>query len=137
MSFILIFLECFNDDFYAGRDGDDSESSFEFGEIGGDNTVENFGNKESLFYQNEDDDDDPFFVDESYFGQKKRVRRKDGSKAKVWHVEYYMQYFDIDSVDILWRCLFSLIPLNHKFADLVQGNPDLWGPFWVSDIRIF
>lgn len=40
-------------------------------------------------------------------------------------------YFQITSDDFFKRLLNSLIPFNSKFKDLIENNPDLYGPFWI------
>eukprot|EP01129_Flabellula_baltica_P007222 TRINITY_DN2786_c0_g1_i1.p1 TRINITY_DN2786_c0_g1~~TRINITY_DN2786_c0_g1_i1.p1 ORF type:complete len:273 (-),score=24.68 TRINITY_DN2786_c0_g1_i1:321-1139(-) len=56
----------------------------------------------------------------------------DYSKYKCWHVDYWKYWFNVDTNDILWRCLFSLIPFNPSFLERITEKPDLWGPIWVT-----
>jgi hypothetical protein len=57
--------------------------------------------------------------------------------SKTW-IEKYLcclnflkQYFQIDSIDFYKRFLYSLIPFNYKFNDLIEKSPDIYGPFWI------
>ena len=40
-------------------------------------------------------------------------------------------YFQLTSNDFFKRIINSLIPFNSKFKDLIENNPDLYGPFWI------
>ena len=40
-------------------------------------------------------------------------------------------YFQLTSNDFFKRILNSLIPFNSKFKDIIENNPDLYGPFWI------
>ena len=60
-----------------------------------------------------------------------------GSSGKgFWNIEYWIQYFDVDTTDVTKRMLASLNPLV-DFNNLLSGNPDLYGPFWVPTTVIF
>lgn len=52
-------------------------------------------------------------------------------KHPLWTVQYYSQYFDVDTNEVLRRCLAALYPRTN-FLDVLDGNPDLYGPFWIS-----
>ena len=43
----------------------------------------------------------------------------------------FKKYFQITSQDFLLRLLYSLIPFNNKFQNLVKDRPDLYGPIWI------
>ena len=47
------------------------------------------------------------------------------------HIDYYRQYFDITTQDVLQRILFSFIPYNDKLLQAIGDRPDLYGPFWI------
>lgn len=51
----------------------------------------------------------------------------------VWQIEYYQQYFQIDTRQILERLVGSITPRPNKsyFNSTIRQNPDLYGPFWV------
>ena len=43
----------------------------------------------------------------------------------------FKRYFQITSNDFILRFINSFIPFNHKFGNLIQNNPDLYGPIWI------
>lgn len=51
-------------------------------------------------------------------------------------LDFLKVYFDISSVDFYRRFLFSLIPFNTKFQDLINKTPDAYGPFWIYSTLI-
>eukprot|EP01125_Pyxidicula_operculata_P003197 TRINITY_DN1360_c0_g1_i1.p2 TRINITY_DN1360_c0_g1~~TRINITY_DN1360_c0_g1_i1.p2 ORF type:complete len:341 (-),score=75.25 TRINITY_DN1360_c0_g1_i1:124-1146(-) len=59
------------------------------------------------------------------------------SEYNVWQLEYYRQFFNVDSTDVMVRCLRSMWPFKYDFIASVKGNPDLYGPFWISTTLIF
>ncbi|ORZ40650.1 hypothetical protein BCR44DRAFT_1495197 [Catenaria anguillulae PL171] len=56
--------------------------------------------------------------------------------AKLWQVEYYARYFDVDTSDVINRIRWSLYP-NASFATSLTLKQDLYGPFWVPTTLIF
>ncbi|KAF9931819.1 hypothetical protein FBU30_009515 [Linnemannia zychae] len=54
----------------------------------------------------------------------------------IWTVEYYSKFFDVDTAQLMERCMASIIP-KENFLDVMQGNPDLYGPFWIPTTVIF
>ena len=53
------------------------------------------------------------------------------------HLEYYRQYFEVTTQDVLQRILFSLIPIGDKLAQAIGDNPDFYGPFWIYATMLF
>ena len=66
----------------------------------------------------------------------------------LWSVEYYAQYFDVNTKQVLDRCWAAVFPRT-PFLDVLGGNPDLYGttfsniilieksgPFWISSTTI-
>jgi len=53
------------------------------------------------------------------------------SKRSLWTIRYYSQYFDVDTNEVLRRCIAALYPRSN-FLDVLDGNPDLYGPFWIA-----
>jgi protein YIPF1/2 len=49
---------------------------------------------------------------------------------------FYSQFFDVDTSDVLHRCVAALYP-RRPFLDVLDGNPDLYGPFWIATTVIF
>ena len=44
---------------------------------------------------------------------------------------FYAQFFDVDTSSVLSRCWAALWP-RANFLDVLEGNPDLYGPFWIA-----
>ncbi|KAG0050792.1 hypothetical protein BGZ83_004421 [Gryganskiella cystojenkinii] len=62
---------------------------------------------------------------------------QDQTVAKpIWSVEYYAKFFDVDTAQVMERCLASVIP-KENFLELMSGSPDLYGPFWISTTVVF
>jgi hypothetical protein len=49
----------------------------------------------------------------------------------LWTIGFYQQFFDVDTTAVLSRCWASLFP-RANFLDVLEGNPDLYGPFWIA-----
>ncbi len=54
-----------------------------------------------------------------------------GSKRFLWTLSFYAQFFDVDTSSVLARCWAALWP-RANFLDVLEGNPDLYGPFWIA-----
>lgn len=53
----------------------------------------------------------------------------------LWSLSFYAQFFDVDTSTVLHRCRTALIPFlpnTPPFLDTLDGNPDLYGPFWIA-----
>ncbi|RYP51999.1 hypothetical protein DL768_002795 [Monosporascus sp. mg162] len=53
------------------------------------------------------------------------------SKRYLWTMSFYAQFFDVDTSSVLARCWAALYP-RANFLDVLDGNPDLYGPFWIA-----
>lgn len=53
------------------------------------------------------------------------------SKRFLWSLSFYAQFFDVDTSAVLSRCWAALFP-RANFLDVLEGNPDLYGPFWIA-----
>lgn len=53
------------------------------------------------------------------------------SKRYLWSLSFYSQFFDVDTAEVLRRCTATLFP-RANFLDVLDGNPDLYGPFWIA-----
>ncbi|KAK4554051.1 hypothetical protein LTR86_008892 [Recurvomyces mirabilis] len=53
------------------------------------------------------------------------------SKRYLWSLSFYQQFFDVDTSQILHRSRSALFP-KQNFLDILEGNPDLYGPFWIA-----
>ena len=46
-------------------------------------------------------------------------------------MSFYAQFFDVNTSAVLSRCWAALFP-RANFLDVLEGNPDLYGPFWIA-----
>lgn len=53
------------------------------------------------------------------------------SKHFLWSLSFYAQFFDVDTHEVLRRCRAVAFPYSN-FLDVLDGNPDLYGPFWIA-----
>ncbi|KEY70877.1 hypothetical protein S7711_00723 [Stachybotrys chartarum IBT 7711] len=58
------------------------------------------------------------------------------SKRFLWSMSFYAQFFDVDTSAVLSRCWAALYP-RANFLDVLDGNPDLYGPFWIATTVVF
>jgi hypothetical protein len=58
------------------------------------------------------------------------------SKRFLWSLSFYAQFFDVDTSSVLARCWAALYP-RANFLDVLEGNPDLYGPFWIATTVVF
>ncbi|KAI9504232.1 hypothetical protein BX070DRAFT_183296, partial [Coemansia spiralis] len=54
----------------------------------------------------------------------------------MWNVEYWAQYFNVDSRDVVQRSFLAVVPKD-SFLDVYNANPDLWGTFWIPTSVVF
>ncbi|KAL7267635.1 hypothetical protein RUND412_009769 [Rhizina undulata] len=67
-----------------------------------------------------------------FFSGPSNSRNEDGSaKRFLWSIDFYAQFFDVDTNEVLKRCWAALFP-KANFLDVLEGNPDLYGPFWIT-----
>ncbi|KAI8999910.1 hypothetical protein DFJ74DRAFT_698018 [Hyaloraphidium curvatum] len=60
----------------------------------------------------------------------------ESSNASFWNIEYYQQWFDVDSDQVLKRISATFAPRG-SFLELVENNLELYGPFWIPTTVIF
>ena len=58
------------------------------------------------------------------------------SKRFLWSLSFYSQFFDVDTSSVLARCWAALYP-RANFLDVLEGNPDLYGPVWIATTVVF
>lgn len=77
--------------------------------------------------------------DEVYDKSELLKEEKPGSKASFWTFEYYQQFFDVESTDVLQRVLGSMFPHPNRnyLKTKIRPNPDLYGPFWICTTLVF
>ena len=56
-----------------------------------------------------------------------------GPQYHIWQIEFYQQYFQVDTHQVIERLIGSVTPRPNKsyFDSTIRQNPDLYGPFWV------
>ncbi|KAH7084293.1 Yip1 domain-containing family [Paraphoma chrysanthemicola] len=52
-------------------------------------------------------------------------------KHFLWTLSFYAQAFDVDTNEVLRRCQSAIYP-RANFLDVLEGNPDLYGPVWIA-----
>ncbi|KAJ8658257.1 alkylated DNA repair protein AlkB [Lichtheimia ornata] len=63
--------------------------------------------------------------------------RRSGSNKAIWSLDYYSQYFDVDTSQVIERCLKTLYPVGDFASDTLNNQPDLYGPFWIATTVVF
>ncbi|MCJ1370471.1 hypothetical protein MMC20_001684 [Loxospora ochrophaea] len=58
------------------------------------------------------------------------------SKRLLWTLSFYAQFFDVDTAEVLRRARSALFPRSN-FLDILDGNPDLYGPIWIATTVVF
>ncbi|CAD6500003.1 BgTH12-04108 [Blumeria graminis f. sp. triticale] len=58
------------------------------------------------------------------------------TKRMLWSLSFYAQFFDVDTSAVLTRCWAALYP-RANFLDVLDGNPDLYGPIWIATTVVF
>ncbi|KAL3461461.1 hypothetical protein BJX64DRAFT_260623 [Aspergillus heterothallicus] len=78
-------------------------------------------------------DNAPFLGGNGGGSSSRRNRSPGGTPTKHawWSIHYYEQYFDVDTNEVLRRCVASVYPRSN-FLDVLEGNADLYGPFWIA-----
>ncbi|KAF1992396.1 Yip1-domain-containing protein [Aulographum hederae CBS 113979] len=64
-------------------------------------------------------------------GGSNRGQSSGSSKRFLWSLNFYAQFFDVDTAEVLRRCHSAIYP-RANFLDILDGNPDLYGPFWIA-----
>ena len=71
----------------------------------------------------------------------KQGESQDGGKGTQWfncfQIEFYRQYFDVTTNDVIQRLKFSWIPVGDGLSRVLGENPDFYGPFWIYTSLIF
>ena len=57
-------------------------------------------------------------------------------------MQFYQQFFDVDTDDVMKRVLWSVLPrpggsTANFFKSKIRAKPDLYGPFWICVTLIF
>ncbi|XP_045157461.2 protein YIPF1-like isoform X2 [Mercenaria mercenaria] len=116
----------------SGKDG------LEFHDSGGDDVLFDQGAGHTHTFTNfpasaVDDDEES--------GDKSQLLKDDGGKRapSFWTFEYYQQFFDVETHQVLHRVAGSMMPLpKRNYLQLnIRPNPDLYGPFWICTTLVF
>lgn len=60
-----------------------------------------------------------------------------GNKS-FWTFEYYQQFFDVETKDVVDRIIASVVPTrSDALKTVTKTKPDLYGPFWISVTLVF
>jgi len=62
------------------------------------------------------------------------------ARVSMFQIEYYQQFFNIDTMEVVDRIAYSVIPKRASSTYLkthLGVNPDLYGPFWITVTLIF
>ena len=67
--------------------------------------------------------------------------RKSGKKEegcfRFFKLEYYEQYFRVSEAEVVERVMYSItLPHRSEFIELINPNPDFYGPFWIMSTLI-
>ncbi|XP_048763806.1 protein YIPF1-like [Ostrea edulis] len=56
-----------------------------------------------------------------------------------WTFEYYQQFFDVETKQVLYRIAGSMVPKpgSNYLQNTIRPNPDLYGPFWICTTLVF
>ncbi|KAG2228132.1 hypothetical protein INT45_009178 [Circinella minor] len=74
----------------------------------------------------------------SFFDTQQQQRAESSGMGKpVWSVDYYSRFFDVDTSQVLERCLKTMYPVGDFANDTLNNQPDLYGPFWISTTVVF
>jgi hypothetical protein len=57
--------------------------------------------------------------------------------ASYFSLDYYKQFFDVDTDQVVFRIKSSFWPIKNTFMAQVAGKGDMYGPIWVSSTLIF
>ncbi|KAL3869601.1 hypothetical protein ACJMK2_042268, partial [Sinanodonta woodiana] len=72
-------------------------------------------------------------------GDKSQLLQDGKTSPSFWTFEYYKQFFDVDTNQLLYRIAGSMTPRpNSKYLKgYIRPNPDLYGPFWICCTLVF
>ncbi|KAF2424938.1 Yip1-domain-containing protein [Tothia fuscella] len=72
----------------------------------------------------------------SFLNNGSSTRGHTSTKRLLWTIQFYAQFFDVDTAEVVKRCWAALYP-RANFLDVLEGNPDLYGPFWIATTVVF
>lgn len=66
-----------------------------------------------------------------------QLNNNNGVGKPIWSLDYYSRFFDVDTAQVMDRCLKSMYPVGDFAADTLNNQPDLYGPFWIATSVVF
>jgi len=59
--------------------------------------------------------------------------------SNFWTLAFYQQFFDVDTVDVKNRVIYSMVPIPGKsfLQHYIRPKPDLYGPIWICLTLVF
>ncbi|KAJ5219179.1 uncharacterized protein N7498_001278 [Penicillium cinerascens] len=76
-------------------------------------------------------DSTPFLGGSSSRGGRDRSPGGTPTKHTWWSLHYYERFFDVDTNEVMRRCVAVVYPRSN-FLDVLEGNADLYGPVWIA-----
>ncbi|XP_064605673.1 protein YIPF1-like [Liolophura sinensis] len=72
-------------------------------------------------------------------GDKVELLEGEKKPPSFWSFDYYQEFFDVDTREVLHRILGSMLPLPKRnfLRSKIRPNPDLYGPFWICATLVF
>ncbi|KAL5016089.1 hypothetical protein ScPMuIL_005678 [Solemya velum] len=111
-----------------------ANEDFEFHDIPYDTSDSNrAGTQTHVFHDNPDTAES----EEDEFDKSELLKEK--ISPSFWKFEYYQQFFDVDTSQVLERIVGSMLPQPRKnyLKTKIRPNPDLYGPFWICLTLVF
>ena len=73
----------------------------------------------------------------SYFSKKAKEGVTNQIKDKLNSFNIIRKYFDVEFEEIKEKLKNSFYPYSHRFQELAERNPDLYGPFWIFATLVY
>ncbi|XP_046567040.1 protein YIPF1-like [Haliotis rubra] len=72
-------------------------------------------------------------------GDKSELLKDEKKPPSFWTFEYYQQFFDVDTHQVMYRVLGSMTPRPGRnfLTTQIRPKPDLYGPFWICTTLVF
>ncbi|XP_071118044.1 protein YIPF1-like [Haliotis cracherodii] len=72
-------------------------------------------------------------------GDKSELLKDEKKPPSFWTFDYYQQFFDVDTHQVLYRVLGSMTPRPGRnfLTTQIRPKPDLYGPFWICTTLVF
>ena len=65
------------------------------------------------------------------------MQRQIGKSSGFFSLDYYSRYFDVDTMLVFNRAWQTMYPKDDFVDTVLNGAPDLYGPFWLPTTLIF